>query len=267
MQLYRDLRVLTARPSDEEQRRAPHQLYGVADGAEAWSVGRWLRAALQVLAGVSGRGRDAIVVGGTGLYFRALTHGLADIPPVHEDVRTAVETEFSAEGEAGFRRRLAVLDPVAEARIAPGDKQRLTRAMAVALATGRSLSAWQSDAVRPPMAQYQSVVLDPPRDALYARCDERLQAMLDAGALAEVGALVGRGLDPALPVMKALGVPELAAQLRGEVALEDALAAARQATRRYAKRQTTWFRNQTPGWARIEAIDAEAQWHALAERL
>jgi tRNA dimethylallyltransferase len=266
MQVYADLRVLTARPGPDELARAPHRLDGVADGAEAWSVGRWLRAATQVLAEIAARGRLAIVVGGTGLYFRALTRGLADIPPVPEESRAAAEAEYHAEGEGAFRMRLAVLDPAAAARIAPGDRQRLVRAMAVARATGRALSDWQAGGETPALDNWRGLVLDPPRAALYARCDARLAAMVEEGALDEVAALMTRGLDPALPVMKALGVPEFAGHLRGEASLEEALAAARQATRRYAKRQTTWFRNQTADWPRLTPPDPTAALALLEAR-
>jgi tRNA dimethylallyltransferase len=263
MQLYRDLCVLTARPGEADLGRAPHHLYGVADGAEAWSVGRWLRAATEVLVEIAGRGRDTIVVGGTGLYFRALTQGLAEIPAVPDAIRAAVEAEFASSGEADFRSALMALDPVAESRIAPGDRQRLVRAMAVARATGRSLTDWQAATGDPPVREFQAIVVDPPRAALYARCDVRLDRMVEQGALEEVRMLAERRLDPALPVMKALGVPEFLAHQRGETPLDQALTAARQSTRRYAKRQTTWFRNQTPDWPRIAEIESDAQWTAL----
>ena len=263
MQVYRDLKVLTARPDDADLSRAPQHLYGVADGAEAWSVGRWRGTALEVLAEIAGRGRSAVVVGGTGLYFSALTRGLSAIPPVPDLARAAVEADFLAEGEMAFRERLRDLDPEAETRIAPGDRQRLVRAMSVVAVTGRPLSAWQLDGAEGALTHWRGVVLDPPRDALYARCDARLSIMVEHGALDEVAALTERALDPGLPVTKALGVPEFAAHLRGEIALDAALSQARQSTRHYAKRQTTWFRNQTPDWPRIETIDPEAQWAAL----
>lgn len=258
LQLYGDLRVLTARPSVEEEARAPHHLFGVADAADGWSVGRWLEAARAVLAGIAG---PAIVVGGTGLYFKALTEGLADIPPVPASVRAAVAERYDALGETAFREALAKVDPASAQRIAPGDRQRLCRAQEVFDASGKALSDWQAQTggALPPDA-WRAVVLAPPREELYRRCDERLTAMVDHGALEEVRALVARGLDPILPAMKAVGVRELAAHLAGDLTLEDALAAARQETRRYAKRQMTWFRNQTPGWPRIEAVDAEGQW-------
>jgi tRNA dimethylallyltransferase len=258
MQIYADLSVLTARPSVTETARAPHHLDGVADGAEAWSVGRWLRAAEVALAEIAARGRPAIVVGGTGLYFRALTQGLADIPPIPEAERAEVEAAYGEEGEAAFRTRLSALDPAAADRIEAGDRQRLIRAMAVARFTGRALSDWQSAAASPVLSDWRGVVLDPPRETLYARCDARLATMVEQGAMAELERLLERRLDPALPVMKALGVPEFAAHLRGEATLDEALSTARQSTRRYAKRQTTWFRNQTADWPRLAAPDAEA---------
>ncbi len=264
MQVYRDLAILTARPATADLLRAPHHLYGVADAAEAWSVGRWLRAAETILAEVAARGRPAIVVGGTGLYFRALTEGLSEIPSVPPPIRDQAEAALAAEGEAAFRSRLRDIDPEAEARIAAGDRQRLVRAMSVALATGRSLSGWQAQAGEPALGGWRGLVLDPPREALYARCDARLAAMVDLGALEEVRALLAHGLDPGLPVMKALGVPEFAAHLTGELTLDQALAAARQSTRRYAKRQTTWFRNQTGDWPRLASADADAALQVLA---
>jgi len=251
MQLYADLRVLTARPSLEEERRAPHHLYGVADAVKTWSVGAWLRAATTVLAQIAAQGRPAIVVGGTGLYFSALTQGLAEVPAIPEDVRTEVRARLDRLGEDAFRQELALADPEAALRIAPGDRQRLTRAMEVATATGRSLTDWQASTT-PLLAtdDYRALVLDPPRDALYARCDARLGAMAELGGLEEVAALMARGLDPSLPAMKALGVREFARHLAGELTLDQALHLARQETRRYAKRQSTWFRNQTAYWPR-----------------
>ena len=252
MQIYADLRVLTAGPSPDELAQAPHHLFGVADAADGWSVGRWLTAATQALADIAARGRPAVVVGGTGLYFRALTHGLADVPPVPETQREISALLYAAQGEPEFRDILAELDPEAEKRIEIGDRQRLVRAHAVAIATGNSLTFWQTDN-KPALAPggWKCVVLDPPRAELYARCDARLSVMVEHGALDEVRAMEARGLAPSLPALKALGYRELAAHLRGETTLEEALDAARQETRRYAKRQMTWFRNQTPDWERI----------------
>jgi tRNA dimethylallyltransferase len=268
LQLYRDLRVLSARPSDQETALAPHHLFGVADGADGWSVGRWLRAAQDVLREIATRGRPAILVGGTGLYFRALTQGLAEAPAAPPDVAEAVERLYDQMGETEVRAALREVDPEAEARIAPNDRQRLTRALAVARATGRPLSDWQADTPPGlPPAAWRGVVIEPPRAALYARCDARLELMLADGALREAAALIARGLDPRLPVMKAVGLRELAAAARGALSLPDALAAAQTATRRYAKRQMTWFRHQTPDWPRIDAEAAEDQWGQFLARI
>lgn len=261
MQLYAGLRVLTAGPSTEEVARAPHHLFGTVDPAVGWSVGRWQRAANATLAQIAARGRDAIVVGGTGLYFRALTHGLAEAPAVSADVRRSVGAEFEVMGEAAFRARLAEADPAAAARIAPGDRQRLARAWEVYVATGTSLTDHQAGAQGAlPAGSWSAVAIDPPRDALYARCDARLAAMIEYGALDEVGGLMARNLAPDLPAMKAVGVRELAAHLRGETSLDAALAAAQQETRRYAKRQTTWMRGQMADWPRLTGLDARDHW-------
>ena len=247
LQIYADLRVLTARPTPAEEALAPHHLFGVADGADGWSVGRWLGAALPVLDAIAARGRRAIVVGGTGLYFRALTQGLAEIPAVPAAVRQAAAETFARLGEDAFRKALAERDSKAAARIEIGDRQRLLRAWEVVEATGKALSAWQADTAAPLAAeQWRAVALEPERDALYARCDARLHAMIEAGALEEVRRLTIRELDPAAPVMKAVGVRELAAHLRGELALPEAVALAQQETRRYANRGQSgvWFLNQ-----------------------
>ena len=254
-QLYADLSILSARPSVEDEARAEHRLYGVADAAKAWSVGRWSRAVLPLLVELADAGRPVLLVGGTGLYFTALTKGLADIPDIPTETRDAVEAAFDAESEASFRRRLSDLDPHAARRIESGDRQRLIRAMAVAEHTGRALSDWTADTT-PLLApgSWTGTVIDPERQTLYANCDRRVSVMIEQGVLDEVRALTARGLDPSLPAMKAVGVRELSAHLNGETSLDQAVDATRQATRNYAKRQLTWFRNQTPGWARISGI-------------
>ncbi|WP_433950963.1 tRNA (adenosine(37)-N6)-dimethylallyltransferase MiaA [Brevundimonas bullata] len=251
-QLYADLRVLSARPTIEDEARAEHRLYGVADAAESWSVGRWTRAVMPLLEELAAQDRPALLVGGTGLYFNALTRGLADIPAVPDAVRGTVQAAYDLEGEAALRRRLAEVDPTAAAAITPGDRQRLIRALAVAQATGRSLSEWKAD-TKPLLAPgaYEALVVEPPRDRLYAACDARVSQMIRNGALDEVRALLARNLDPTLPAMKAVGVPELAAHLSGATTLDQAVAAIRLSTRHYAKRQLTWFRNQTSDWARV----------------
>ena len=261
MQLYAGLRVLTAGPSPEEAARAPHHLFGMVDPAEGWSVGRWLRAATGVLAEIRARGRHAVVVGGTGLYFRALTRGLAEVPDIPAEARRAAEADFERLGESAFRDRLAAHDPAAAGRIAPGDRQRLVRAWEVFAATGTPLTDWQrtGDPVIPE-GGWSAVALEPPRAALYARCNARLEAMVAEGAVDEVAALMARDLASDLPAMKAVGVREFAAHLRGETTLAEAVARAQQETRRYAKRQMTWMRGQMADWRRITAEDGEAQW-------
>jgi tRNA dimethylallyltransferase len=261
LQLYRDLSILSARPTAEEMKDVPHHLFGIADGADGWSVGRWSREAGAVLADIAARGAPAIVVGGTGLYFRALTQGLADIPPIPRSASAVAEDIFDFQGEAAARAVLHAADPAAEARIGAGDRQRLVRAMAVAYATGRSLSDWQAD-TRPALAEgsWRAVLLEPPREVLYERCNARMAAMVETGAVAEAAALMARKLNPSLPVMKAVGLRELAAYAAGQLTLAEALEAAQTATRHYAKRQMTWFRHQTPDWPRIDATLPEDQW-------
>jgi len=261
MQLYRDLRILTARPTVEDEARAPHHLFGAVDAADGWSVGRWLRATADLLAELAAAHRPVIIVGGTGLYFRALTKGLAHIPPVPAAVRREAESDFDLMGESAFRGRLGAYDPQAAARIGDGDRQRLVRAWEVYAATGTPLSDWQQSG-KPALSGdgWRAVALEPPREVLYARCDDRLEAMAAAGAALEVAALMARNLDPDLPLMKAVGVREFAAYVGGETTMEQAIAAAQMQTRRYAKRQLTWMRGQMEGWPRLTGADAEEQW-------
>jgi len=260
LQLYKDLPILSAAPSAADMAAVPHHLVGVADAADGWSVGRWLDAANAIIKD----GRPYVVVGGTGLYFRALTKGLAVVPPLPHGLRTKVHAEYDALGEDAFRARLAKADPIAEARIMPRDRQRLSRAWEVYAGTGRSLSDWQSDNVGAlPEGLWRGLVLEPPREPLYAQCDARFEAMMGAGALEEVAALAARNLPPSLPAMKAVGYRELAAHQRSEISLEAAIAAAQMETRRYAKRQTTWARGQMADWPRINSLDPKEQLAAL----
>ena len=259
MQVYADLRVLTARPNPDEQRRATHHLYGVADAGDAWSVGRWLRETLPLIESIGRRGRPVLVVGGTGLYFHALTRGLAPVPVAPEAIREAAGAAFDRLGEPAFREALARRDPEAATRIAPGDRQRLVRAWAVVESTGRALSDWRAETRSPlPRGAWRSVVIEPPRAAIYARCDARAAAMVEAGALEEVRGLVARGLSADTPLMKAVGVRPLAACLVGDLTLDQGLEAIRQETRRYAKRQLTWFRNQAPDWPRLDPFTGDS---------
>lgn len=250
IQVYRDLRVLTARPSEADEQSAPHRLYGILDAAETCSAGRWQALALSEIEAATTAGKRAVVVGGTGLYLRALTEGIAPIPDISADVRTAARARHAEIGGAEFHAELGARDPVMAARLEPADGQRLMRAWEVIEATGRSLAQWQEEPVEIPELDFTMIVLTPPREDIYAACDTRLDAMVAGGALDEVSALMKRAesekLDPGLPVLKAVGYAELAAHLAGRTTLEVAVAEAQQQTRRYAKRQMTWFRHQLP---------------------
>jgi tRNA dimethylallyltransferase len=256
MQVYRELRILTARPGPADEARVPHHLYGFVSVAEAFSVGRWIDAARAALDAAWAGGRLPIVVGGTGLYFHALTTGLSAIPDVPADVRAGARDLLDRLGPAGLHARLAERDPAGAARLRPSDPQRIARAWEVLEATGRPLAHWQATTLPGPLAQGAlRLLLAPPRAEVYARCDARLGGMIDAGALDEVRALDRLGLPAQRPAMRALGVPHLLRHVRGEAGLEEALDAARTATRRYAKRQMTWFRHRMADWHRLEQDD------------
>ncbi len=244
LQCYRDLPILTARPHPAACARAPHRLYGYLDAGERGSAGLWRERALAEIAAAIAYGRLPIVVGGTGLYLRALSQGLAPFPEIPEEFRLEATTLCRALGGIAFRQRLAALDPTAAGRLAAGDSQRLTRAYAVVRATGLPIGAWHDRVHAAAPYRLATILLMPPRASLYAACNARFAAMIECGALAEAAALAGRGLDPGFPAMKAVGLPELMRHLRGEMPLAAAVAAAQQATRRYAKRQMTWFRHQ-----------------------
>jgi tRNA dimethylallyltransferase len=245
LQCYRDLRILTARPDAAAEQRVPHRLYGFLDAAERGSAARWRTLALVEIAAATKARRLPILVGGTGLYLRALQSGLAPVPAIPEEIRQEAIRLQRTLGGVALRERLAQLDPVAAQRLSPGDKQRLIRAFEVVRATGIPLDAWRQRQPAETAYRFCTILLSPPRDRLYAACDARFLRMVEAGAVAEAAALVRRDLDPDLPAMKAVGLPELLAHLRGEVLLAEAIAAAQRATRHYAKRQMTWFRHQT----------------------
>ena len=260
MQVYRDLRIITARPSAAEERRAPHRLYGHVDAAENYSVGRWCVEAAAAIADAKRDRRALIIVGGTGLYFNALTRGLAAVPPIPKEIRDAVRGRLGSDGVAALHAELTARDPAAAARLEPNDRARITRALEVVLATGRSLLQWH-DAGMPPAldaAGATKLFLMPERTELLRRIDARFDAMLAAGALDEVRALAARRLDPSLPAMKAHGVPWLIRHLNGEIALADAADGAKRDTRRYTKRQATWFRNQLPDFRWVAPENALA---------
>jgi tRNA dimethylallyltransferase len=248
MQVYRDLRVLTARPTVEEEARVPHRLYGHVDAAVNYSAGSYVGDAAAVLSKVRNSGRLPIFIGGTGLYFKALTRGLSAVPPVPSEIRDAVRARLEREGVEALHAELARRDPAAAERLKPRDRARIARALEVVEATGRPLADWHREG-QPPLLQndeYHALFLAPEREVLYARIDARFDAMLKAGAIAEVEALAERGLDPLLPAMKAHGVPALIRYLKGELTLEEAATIGKADTRHYAKRQFTWFRHQLP---------------------
>lgn len=244
MQVYRDLRILTARPGEADEQAAPHRLYGHIDAAERYSAGRWRAEAVATIEAAYAEGKQPIVAGGTGFYIESLTRGLSPIPEVPVAVSEAVLRRAGAEGLAALFATVSAIDPALAARVGPTDRQRLVRALAVFEATGKPLSEWQQLPPGPPPFATRCFWLNPPRDWLYARCDARLAAMLAEGALEEVARLLARRLDHSLPAMKALGMAELGAAAQGRMPLDEALAAAQQATRRFAKRQLTWFRNR-----------------------
>lgn len=265
MQVYGDLSIITARPSVADLARAPHLLYGHVDADTDYSVGRWTEDAKAAITAARADGRTPILVGGTGLYFRALTQGLAAVPPIPAEVRERVRAWAQDAANAAVHGRLLALDPETGARLAVNDRQRVLRALEVLEATGRPLSRWQADLQPPFLAPEDCVrlVLVAEREALRRRIDARFHAMLDQGALAEVEALAARRLDPARPVLKAHGVPALMRHLAGEIGLDAAAAEGQADTRRYAKRQDTFFRHQMADWPRA-APDAALDDLALA---
>jgi tRNA dimethylallyltransferase len=256
MQIYRDLKVLSARPGAAEEGRAPHRLYGVAGIDDDWSVGRWQAALAPVLADIAAQGQVAIVVGGTGLYFRALTEGLVEVPAIPHEIRARVR---AINDPAELLARLAVLDPAMAGMLSPSDSARLARALEVVEATGRSLADWQRDEAAPPLvspAEAVRLVIAPDRATLHARIGRRLEAMVEAGAVEEVRALLDMGLTPpargpARGILKAIGIRPFAEYLAGMLGLAEAIEQAKAETRQYAKRQETWFRNQMADWHRI----------------
>lgn len=245
MQIYGELEILTARPGVEDLERVPHHLYGTRSITEPCSVAAWLDLAVEAIREIHRRGRIPVICGGTGFYIRALLEGISAIPDIPEATRAEARARHAALGGPAFRRALSERDPVMAARLADRDMQRLIRAWEVVQATDRSLADWQADGQRPVINLYPvSIALLPERGALYATCDGRFRKMVNSGGLEEAGRVAALGYDPALPGMKALGLPELLSHIRGEISLEEAVERAQRATRRYAKRQMTWFRHQ-----------------------
>ena len=255
-QLYRDLPILSAAPTAKELSRAEHRLYGVLDGALPSSAADWAEMARREITDVHASGRLPILVGGTGLYLRMLLDGIAPVPPIDPEVRRHVR-QSTVEAN---RAKLETVDPNGWSRFDPGDTTRIARALEVKLSTGKTLGEWQRERTGGIGDEVElcPLILLPPRDWLYARCDERFAKMVELGAIEEVKALLARDLNPALPVMRAIGVREIAACRRGEVTREAAIAAGQQATRRYAKRQYTWFAHQPPSdWPRFAEVPDE----------
>jgi tRNA dimethylallyltransferase len=243
MQVYRELRVLTARPTPAEEAAVPHALYGVRPAREPGSVAWWRGEALAAMDAARAAGRVPVLCGGTGLYFSSLIDGLSPMPAVSDAARQEARDTLKAIGPAALHDMLAAVDPATAARLRPTDSQRVARAWEVWRSSGRGLVAWQAEHGAPAEWQFRAVLLDPPRETLREAIEQRFARMLAAGALAEVRALVDLDLDPALPAMRAHGVPELAAHLRGDISIEEAARRARLVTGQYAKRQATWFRH------------------------
>lgn len=264
MQVYGDLRIITARPTVEEEARVPHRLYGHVDADADYSTGRWLDDALTTLAAARAERRLPIFIGGTGLYFRVLTQGLAAVPAIPEELRATLRNDAEGLADTTLHQRLAARDPAGAARLASADRQRVLRALEVVEATGRPLAAWQSEQGPAPLAPERCarLVLEVEREQLRARIDARFEAMMAAGALDEVAALAARRLPPERPVLKAHGVPALTRFLNGDMTREAAIADGQGDTRRYAKRQVTWFRHQMADWPRAHPEGALA--HLLA---
>lgn len=254
-QVYAEWRVLTARPGKADEARAPHLLYGHVPARTPYSVGVWLRDVDAALAECAAKGWRPIVVGGTGLYLTALTEGLADIPPPSPAVRAAAQAQLDALGVAGLAAEIAARDPATFAALDSANPARLLRAWEVLEQTGEGLAAWRARTAPPliALADARAMVLTPDRAALYARCDARFAAMLAGGALDEARAMAALTLPASAPALRALGARELIAHLRGETTLDAAAEAARQATRNYAKRQMTWFRNRMIAWRTLNA--------------
>jgi tRNA dimethylallyltransferase len=269
MQVYRDLRILTARPTLAEEQAIPHRLFGHVDGAENYSVGRWLEDFRETLEELAAQRRVAVVAGGTGLYFKAALQGLSDIPAVPAEVRARVREQARGWSPQQLHSQLAKLDPETASRLRASDPQRILRALEVFEATGRPLAQFQGARTEPLLqsARCPAFFIAPARPELFARIDARFDNMIEAGALDEVRALGARGLDPLLPVMRAHGVPHLLNFLDGQISLDEAITRGKSDTRHYAKRQVTFARHQLPGFFWLQGENVAAQAAAALERI
>jgi len=263
LQVYSQLQILSARPDASEMAQVPHHLYGHIDGAQRYSTGAWLRAVEPVILDVLARGKVPVVTGGTGLYFKALTEGLADIPAISPETTMRVQALLDTEGASALRAKCEACDPVATARIVGDNPHRLMRVLSVFWQSGRALSDWQAN-TRPvvPSRYVRCAALMPERAGLYEKINARYAAMVENGGLDEARAVMALDMPPTLPMMKAIGLSPLFAHLRGEQALGEALAQSQQDTRRFAKRQMTWFRNQTPHWPKLTSAADRAEFVA-----
>jgi len=261
MQVYRDLRIITARPTPAEEALVPHRLYGHVDAAVNFSAGAWVADAAKILEQARAEHRLPIFVGGSGLYFKALTRGLSAVPPIPAEFRESVRARLERDGVEALHAELGLRDPASAQRLKPRDRARIARALEVVEATGRALTDWHREGLPPLLApgEFSALFLGPERDQLYARIDARFDAMLSEGALDEVAALAARQLDPLIPAMKARGVPALIRHLHGEISRDEASEIGRADTRHYAKRQFTWFRHQLPEFEWI-APEMAGEW-------
>ncbi len=260
MQVYRELRILSARPSAEEEASVPHYLYGTVPASCAFSTGMWVEEVIKVLETVWGQDRIPIIVGGTGLYFYALEHGLSPVPDIPQDIRNKWREKLAGDGVAAVYEALKVNDDIMAGKLNPTDSQRIVRALEVKEATGISLSEWHRRDTSEPVLSGDDilrVVIAPERPEIYRRCDQRLDWMIENGGLDEVRELLALKLDPQLPVMKALGVPQLGQYLRQEMSLDEARTRVKTDTRRYAKRQLTWIKRNMIAWNHINEQQSE----------
>lgn len=269
MQVYRELRIISARPSEADENRVPHALYGHVSAREAYSAGRYAREAAIAIQEAKRSGRRPVIVGGTGLYFKALLEGLSPIPPVDPAVRDIWRARALERTPEDLYQELKRRDPGMAERLSPTDPQRITRALEVLESTGQSLSVWQQRPGEPVLDADSSIrlLLMPSRETLYQRCDTRFLAMLNTGARAEVEALAALNLDPGLPAMRALGVPQILKMVRGEMSDDEAILEAQQQTRQYAKRQLTWLRRNMNSWKAVQTQETESNTKDLLQNI